>query len=49
MEDLCVVQGPPELQQSAMDAAKTWTYKPFLLNGQALEVKTTLNLDYKLR
>ena len=45
---LNVVSGPKELQQSALDAVRQWTYKPFLLNGEPVEVKTTINITYSL-
>jgi outer membrane biosynthesis protein TonB len=43
-----VLSGPQELQQSALDAVRQWTYKPYLLNGDAVEVKTTINIIYNL-
>jgi periplasmic protein TonB len=49
VEDLCVSQGPAMLQQASVDAVKTWRYKPFELNGQPLEVKTLINVDFTLR
>jgi TonB family protein len=49
VEDLCVSQGPEMLQQVSVDAVKTWRYKPFELNGQAVEVKTLINVDFTLR
>lgn len=48
VENLKVVSGPSELQQSAMDAVRQWTYKPYLLNGKPIEVKTTINVIYTL-
>jgi TonB family protein len=49
VEDLCVSQGPVMLQQASVDAVKTWRYKPFELNGQPVEVKTLINVDFTLR
>jgi TonB family protein len=49
VEDLCVIQGPELLQQAAFDAVKTWTYKPFLLNGEPREVKTQMNIEFNLQ
>ena len=46
--DLQVISGPEALRQSAIDAVRTWRYKPFLLNGQPTEVKTTINVNYSL-
>lgn len=48
VEQLMVVSGPKELRQSALDAVRQWTYKPFLLNGAPVEVKTTINVTYTL-
>jgi len=48
VENLKVVSGPTELQQSALDAVRQWTYKPVLSNGQQVEVKTTVNVSYTL-
>jgi len=48
VENLKVVSGPKELQQSALDAVRQWTYKPFLLNGATVEVKTTIDVNYSL-
>lgn len=45
---LRVVSGPQELQQSALDAVKQWTYRPYLLNGQPTEVQTTITVNYSL-
>src|ERR1700722_8799656 len=49
VENLRVVSGPNLLQQSALDAVRFWTYKPFLLNGDPIEVKTTVNVNYELK
>jgi TonB family protein len=49
VEQLKVISGPPELQQSSLDAVRKWTYKPFLLNGDPIEVKTTINVIYSLK
>ncbi len=46
--DLSVVSGPRELRQSAFDAVKTWKYKPYLLNGEPVDVRTEINVIYKL-
>ncbi len=48
VEQLKVLSGPKELQQSALDAVRQWTYKPFLVNGEPVEVKTTINVIYSL-
>jgi protein TonB len=48
IENLRVVSGPPILQQAALDAVKTWQYKPYLLNDQPVEVETTVNVVFSL-
>jgi len=48
VENLRVLSGPDELQQSSLDAVRQWTYKPYLLNGDPVEVKTTVNVIYSL-
>jgi periplasmic protein TonB len=49
IEGLHVISGSPMLQQAAIDAVKTWRYRPYMLNGQALEVETTVNVIFKLQ
>jgi TonB family protein len=46
--ELHVVSGPPMLRQSSLDAVKQWVYKPFLVNGDPVEVETTINVIYSL-
>jgi TonB family protein len=48
VEDLHVVSGPPMLQKAALDAVKRWKYKPYLLNGEPVEVLTKVNVVFAL-
>jgi protein TonB len=48
IENLKVVQGPAMLQQAALDAVRTWRYKPYLLNNEPVEVETTVNVIFTL-
>jgi len=48
IENLRVVSGPPMLQQAALDAVAQWRYKPYLLNGEPIEVETTVNVVFTL-
>ena len=48
VKTLGVVSGPQPLQQAAMDAVKSWAYKPLLLNGEPVEVNTTVNIIFTL-
>jgi protein TonB len=48
IQNLRVVSGPPMLQQAAMDAVRSWRYRPYLLNGEPVEVETTINVVFNL-
>jgi protein TonB len=48
IEDLKVVSGPPLLIPAAMEAVKQWKYKPTLLNGDPVEVLTTIDVNFSL-
>jgi protein TonB len=48
IENLHVISGPAMLQQSAMDAVKSWRYRPYLLNTEPVEVETTVNVVFTL-
>jgi TonB family protein len=48
VQELAATSGPPELMSSAMEAVKQWVYKPFLLNGEPVEVDTTITVNYSL-
>jgi protein TonB len=49
IQTLEYVSGPPELRESAMNAIKQWRYKPTLLNGQPVEVDTTISVVYTIQ
>ncbi|KAA6463424.1 energy transducer TonB [Acidobacteria bacterium AB60] len=49
VEQLKVLSGPAALQQSALDAVRQWTYKPFLLNNAPVDVRTTITVVFTLR
>jgi len=49
IENLRVVSGPPPLQRAALDAVAQWRYRPYLLNGQPIEVETTVNVEFRLQ
>jgi protein TonB len=48
IENLRVVSGPLMLQQAALDAVKTWRYRPYLLNDDPVEVETTVNVVFAM-
>lgn len=48
IENLNVVSGPATLRQAALDAVKTWRYRPYLLNNEPVEVETTVNVIFQM-
>ena len=48
VEQLQLVSGPPLLVSAAMDAVRQWRYRPTLLNGEAVEVDTTIQVVFTL-
>jgi periplasmic protein TonB len=48
IQQLQFVPGPPLLMQSAMAAVKQWRYRPTMLNGQPVEVDTTIDVVFSL-
>lgn len=48
VKELEVISGPPLLATAATDAVKQWKYQPTLLNGQPVEVDTTITVNFDL-
>jgi len=48
VESLEYVSGPQLLMKSAMDAVRQWRYKPTMLNGEPVEVDTTISVVFTL-
>ena len=48
IENLRVLNGPAMLQDAAMQAVRTWRYRPYLLDGEPVEVETTVNVIFSL-
>ena len=48
VQDLRVKSGLPVLAQAAMDAVKQWRYRPYLLNGEPVEVDTQITINFTL-
>jgi tetratricopeptide (TPR) repeat protein len=44
--DARAISGPPMLVGAALDAVRKWVYRPTLLNGQPVEVSTTVTLTF---
>jgi len=43
-----VMTGHPLLAPAALEAVKQWKYKPFQLNGEAIEMETTVRVVFVL-
>src|SRR5229473_1774865 len=48
IQQLEVMNGHPLLQQAALDAVRQWRYQPTLLNGEPVEVDTTIDVIFSL-
>jgi protein TonB len=48
VSELQVLSGSPLLARAALDAVKQWRYQPTLLNGQPVEVETTITVSFVL-
>src|SRR5262249_34756617 len=48
IDQLRVVSGHPLLVQSALEAVKQWRYQPTFLNGDPVEVATTIDVNFTL-
>src|ERR1700691_4924848 len=48
IQNLDYVSGPPLLMKNAMDAVRQWRYSPTLLNGEPVEVDTTISVVFTL-
>jgi TonB family protein len=43
---LHVISGDPALRRAATDAVSTWRYRPYLVNGEPVDVSTTISIDF---
>jgi periplasmic protein TonB len=48
IKDVRVISGHPLLTQAAADAVRTWRYRPTLLNGEPVDVITTVTVSFFL-
>jgi protein TonB len=47
VSDVRPVSGPEALTPAAVDAVKWWRFEPYVVNGRAVQVKTTLAVDFR--
>jgi len=43
-----VLSGDSQLARAAVDAVQQWKYKPYLLNGEPVEIQTQITINFKL-
>ncbi len=49
IENLSVLSGPAILVTAAQQAVREWRFKPYLLNGQPVETKTRITVNFSIR
>jgi protein TonB len=47
IQSLSVIAGHPLLTRAALDAVSQWRYKPYFLNGSAIEVETYITVTFR--
>ena len=47
-QEVSVVSGPPQLADEALKTVKQWRYKPYNLNGEPVEVETTVQMNFTM-
>ena len=48
IEHLQLVSGNPMLVPAAIGAVSQWRYRPYILNGEAIEVETRITVNFIL-
>jgi periplasmic protein TonB len=48
LTNLHVLSGPAMLRDAALEAVKTWRYRPYLLNNQPVEVETMIHVVFSI-
>ena len=48
IQNLHVLSGHPLLTQAALDAVRQWRYRPYILNGEPVEVDTQVTVNFTL-
>lgn len=47
IKSLSLVSGHPILAKAALDAVSQWRYRPYVLNGEIVEVETFITVNFK--
>ena len=48
IENLQAISGHPMLIPAALDAVRQWRYRPYILNGEPVEVETQITVNFSL-
>jgi len=48
MRNVTAISGPPLLVPAAVQAVSQWRYRPYVLNGEAIEVETQITVNFIL-
>ena len=48
IQNLQLISGHPMLAPAAIEAVKQWKYRPYLLNGEPVEVETQIQVNFTL-
>lgn len=48
VKEVHVLNGPPMLQQAALDAIHKWTFRPFKVRGATVPVATTFDIPFQI-
>jgi protein TonB len=48
IQNLHVISGHPLLTQAALEAVRQWRYRPYILNGEPVEVDTQVTVNFTL-
>jgi protein TonB len=48
VQDVRVESGLPILAQAAIDAVRQWRYRPYMLNGEPVEVDSRITINFTL-
>lgn len=49
IQNIMLISGHPMLAPAAINAVKQWEYKPYLVNGQPVEVETQVVVIFDLK
>jgi protein TonB len=49
IENLQLMSGHPLLVPAALEAVSQWRFRPYVLNGQPIEVETEITINFTLQ